>query len=154
MPPYVGFHFSRDLHRAAQCQRAGISVFMAGQWQPSSFTMGRAGLLADRRTHLLTCPFTSRVPPLSATDESRKSCTVGMAAMVLTLLSSAWFPLDLSAHQDALILTGNLLAGTGVSHLRGPLRAFDGLPWGAVVREVGAHSPSVSELSGAPGPGQ
>lgn len=33
--------------------------------------------------------------------------------MILTLLSSAWFPLDLSAHQDALILAGNLLAGTG-----------------------------------------
>lgn len=56
--------------------------------------------------------FTSRVPPLSASDESRKSCTVGMASMILTLLSSAWFPLDLSAHQDALILAGNLLAGT------------------------------------------
>lgn len=34
-----------------------------------------------------------------------------MAGLVLSLLSSAWFPLDLSAHQDALILTGNLLAG-------------------------------------------
>lgn len=53
----------------------------------------------------------SRVPPLSASDESRKSCTVGMATMILTLLSSAWFPLDLSAHQDALVLAGNLLAG-------------------------------------------
>ena len=54
-----------------------------------------------------------RVPPLSASDESRKSCTVGMVTMILTLLSSAWFPLDLSAHQDALILAGNLLAGIG-----------------------------------------
>lgn len=34
-----------------------------------------------------------------------------MASMVLSLLSSAWFPLDLSAHQDALMLAGNLLAG-------------------------------------------
>ena len=34
-----------------------------------------------------------------------------MANMVLSLLSSAWFPLDLSAHQDALLLAGNLLAG-------------------------------------------
>jgi len=34
-----------------------------------------------------------------------------MATMILTLLSSAWFPLDLSAHQDALVLAGNLLAG-------------------------------------------
>ena len=53
------------------------------------------------------------MPPLSASDESRKSCTVGMVTMILTLLSSAWFPLDLSAHQDALILAGNLLAGIG-----------------------------------------
>ncbi|XP_073094066.1 huntingtin isoform X1 [Manis javanica] len=58
------------------------------------------------------------VPPLSAADESRKSCTVGMATMVLTLLSSAWFPLDLSAHQDALILAGNLLAASAPKSLR------------------------------------
>uniref|UniRef100_G3V9P7 Huntingtin n=3 Tax=Rattus norvegicus TaxID=10116 RepID=G3V9P7_RAT len=59
-----------------------------------------------------------RVPPLSASDESRKSCTVGMASMILTLLSSAWFPLDLSAHQDALILAGNLLAASAPKSLR------------------------------------
>uniref|UniRef100_A0A8C7ABF9 Huntingtin n=1 Tax=Neovison vison TaxID=452646 RepID=A0A8C7ABF9_NEOVI len=58
------------------------------------------------------------VPPLSASDESRKSCTVGMATMILTLLSSAWFPLDLSAHQDALILAGNLLAASAPKSLR------------------------------------
>ncbi|XP_023593769.1 huntingtin, partial [Trichechus manatus latirostris] len=58
------------------------------------------------------------VPPLSASDESRKSCTVGMATMVLTLLSSAWFPLDLSAHQDALTLAGNLLAASAPKSLR------------------------------------
>lgn len=66
----------------------------------------------------------SRVPPLSAADESRKSCTVGMATMVLTLLSSAWFPLDLSAHQDALILAGNLLAGIGIE-LKQELQVFN-----------------------------
>ncbi|XP_007456954.1 PREDICTED: huntingtin [Lipotes vexillifer] len=58
------------------------------------------------------------VPPLSASDESRKSCTVGMVTMILTLLSSAWFPLDLSAHQDALILAGNLLAASAPRSLR------------------------------------
>lgn len=36
---------------------------------------------------------------------------MGMTNMVLSLLSSAWFPLDLSAHQDALLFSGNLLAG-------------------------------------------
>uniref|UniRef100_A0A8C0PZF1 Huntingtin n=1 Tax=Canis lupus familiaris TaxID=9615 RepID=A0A8C0PZF1_CANLF len=58
------------------------------------------------------------VPPLSTSDESRKSCTVGMATMILTLLSSAWFPLDLSAHQDALVLAGNLLAASAPKSLR------------------------------------
>ncbi|XP_012879339.1 PREDICTED: huntingtin [Dipodomys ordii] len=57
-------------------------------------------------------------PPLSAPDDSRKSCTVGMATMILTLLSSAWFPLDLSAHQDALVLAGNLLAASAPKSLR------------------------------------
>lgn len=47
----------------------------------------------------------------SPSEEPRKSCTAGVANMILSLLSSAWFPLDLSAHQDALILAGNLLAG-------------------------------------------
>lgn len=46
-----------------------------------------------------------------SSEDSRRSLIVGMASMVLSLLSSAWFPLDLSAHQDALILSGNLLAG-------------------------------------------
>uniref|UniRef100_A0A8C4L8R7 Huntingtin n=1 Tax=Equus asinus asinus TaxID=83772 RepID=A0A8C4L8R7_EQUAS len=61
---------------------------------------------------------TWHLPPLSASDEARKSCTVGMATMILTLLSSAWFPLDLSAHQDALILAGNLLAASAPKSLR------------------------------------
>jgi len=46
-----------------------------------------------------------------ATPDGWRTLTVGMANMVLSLLSSAWFPLDLSAHQDALLLSGNLLAG-------------------------------------------
>ncbi|XP_012667730.2 huntingtin [Otolemur garnettii] len=58
------------------------------------------------------------VPPLNTSDDSRKSCTVGMATMILTLLSSAWFPLDLSAHQDALILAGNLIAASAPKSLR------------------------------------
>lgn len=56
---------------------------------------------------------TSSVSQPSSSDDTQKGCTVGMAGMVLSLLSSTWFPLDLSAHQDALILTGNLLAGKG-----------------------------------------
>ncbi|KAG8591293.1 hypothetical protein GDO81_000117 [Engystomops pustulosus] len=56
----------------------------------------------------------------SPSEEPRKSCTAGMANMILSLLSSAWFPLDLSAHQDALILTGNLLAATAPESLKNP----------------------------------
>ncbi|KAM8940376.1 huntingtin isoform 2-T2 [Pelodytes ibericus] len=56
----------------------------------------------------------------SASEDPRKSCTAGMASMVLSLLSSAWFPLDLSAHQDALVLAGNLLAATAPKSLKNP----------------------------------
>nr|XP_056711144.1 huntingtin [Euleptes europaea] len=55
-----------------------------------------------------------------STEEYQKSCTVGMAGLVLSLLSSAWFPLDLSAHQDALILVGNLLAASASKSLKNP----------------------------------
>lgn len=47
----------------------------------------------------------------SAPEAERRTLIVGMANMILSLLSSAWFPLDLSAHQDALLLSGNLLSG-------------------------------------------
>ncbi|CAN2388520.1 positive regulation of aggrephagy [Pristimantis euphronides] len=60
------------------------------------------------------------IPQQSPSEEPRKSCTAGMANMILSLLSSAWFPLDLSAHQDALILTGNLLAATAPKSLKNP----------------------------------
>ncbi|KAJ8416476.1 hypothetical protein AAFF_G00357640 [Aldrovandia affinis] len=53
-------------------------------------------------------------------DELRRSCMVGMANMVLSLLSSAWFPLDLSAHQEALLLSGNLLAAAAPKCMRSP----------------------------------
>ncbi|KAM4604138.1 huntingtin isoform 2-T2 [Polymixia lowei] len=56
----------------------------------------------------------------SASDTDRRTLTVGMANMVLSLLSSAWFPLDLSAHQDALLLAGNLLAATAPKCMRSP----------------------------------
>ncbi|CAI5783568.1 huntingtin isoform X1 [Podarcis lilfordi] len=56
----------------------------------------------------------------STTEDSQKSSTIGMAGLVLSLLSSAWFPLDLSAHQDALILAGNLLAASASKSLKNP----------------------------------
>lgn len=56
-------------------------------------------------------PASSATASSSAADYERRTLAVGTANMLLSLLSSAWFPLDLSAHQDALLLCGNLLAG-------------------------------------------
>uniref|UniRef100_A0AAQ4QRU2 Huntingtin n=1 Tax=Gasterosteus aculeatus aculeatus TaxID=481459 RepID=A0AAQ4QRU2_GASAC len=55
----------------------------------------------------------------------RRTLTVGMANMVLSLLSSAWFPLDLSSHQDALLLCGNLLAAVAPKCMRNPWAGED-----------------------------
>ncbi|NXY84945.1 HD protein, partial [Alcedo cyanopectus] len=71
----------------------------------------------------------------SPADEAQKGCTIGMAGMVLSLLSSAWFPLDLSAHQDALILTGNLLAASAPKCLKNPWSAEDDVNQGAAKQE-------------------
>ncbi|NXG43244.1 HD protein, partial [Psilopogon haemacephalus] len=71
----------------------------------------------------------------SPSDEAQKGCTIGMAGMVLSLLSSAWFPLDLSAHQDALILTGNLLAASAPKCLKNPWSAEDDSTQGAAKQE-------------------
>ncbi|MFT7807444.1 huntingtin isoform X1 [Arapaima gigas] len=53
-------------------------------------------------------------------DDAKKTLTVGMANMLLSLLTSAWFPLDLSAHQDALVLVGNLLAAAAPKCMKSP----------------------------------
>ncbi|KAJ8383153.1 hypothetical protein SKAU_G00039310 [Synaphobranchus kaupii] len=53
-------------------------------------------------------------------DDGRRTSMMGMANIVLSLLSSAWFPLDLSAHQDALLLAGNLLAAVAPKCMRSP----------------------------------
>ncbi|XP_040410547.1 huntingtin isoform X1 [Cygnus olor] len=68
-------------------------------------------------------------------DEAQKGCAIGMAGMVLSLLSSAWFPLDLSAHQDALILTGNLLAASAPKCLKNPWTAEEDSNQGAAKQE-------------------
>ncbi|XP_019381604.1 PREDICTED: huntingtin isoform X1 [Gavialis gangeticus] len=75
------------------------------------------------------------VSQMSPSEESRKSCTIGMAGMVLSLLSSAWFPLDLSAHQDALILTGNLLAASAPKCLKNPWTTEEDANTGAAKQE-------------------
>uniref|UniRef100_A0A8C2ADF5 Huntingtin n=1 Tax=Cyprinus carpio TaxID=7962 RepID=A0A8C2ADF5_CYPCA len=53
-------------------------------------------------------------------EDMRRSLTVGVASMVLSLISSAWFPLDLSAHQSALLLAGNLLAAVAPKCMKSP----------------------------------
>ncbi|XP_039546229.1 huntingtin isoform X4 [Pimephales promelas] len=55
-----------------------------------------------------------------SSEEVRRSLTVGVAGIVLSLLSSAWFPLDLSAHQSALLLAGNLLAAIAPKCMKSP----------------------------------
>ncbi|NWS21733.1 HD protein, partial [Pachyramphus minor] len=71
----------------------------------------------------------------SSSDEAQKGCTIGMAGLILSLLSSAWFPLDLSAHQDALILTGNLLAASAPKCLKNPWSAEEDSNQGAAKQE-------------------
>ncbi|KAJ3614460.1 hypothetical protein NHX12_018032, partial [Muraenolepis orangiensis] len=56
----------------------------------------------------------------SAPEPERRTLTLGMTNIVLSLLSSAWFPLDLSAHQDALLLAGSLLAAAAPKCMRSP----------------------------------
>ncbi|XP_030306272.1 huntingtin [Calypte anna] len=75
------------------------------------------------------------VSQTSPSDEAQKGCTIGMAGMVLSLLSSAWFPLDLSAHQDALILTGNLLAACAPKCLKNPWSGEEDSNQGAAKQE-------------------
>ncbi|XP_054855013.1 huntingtin isoform X2 [Eublepharis macularius] len=72
---------------------------------------------------------------MGSTEEYQKSCTIGMAGLVLSLLSSAWFPLDLSAHQDALILAGNLLAASSLKSLKNPWTTEEDSNAGAAKQE-------------------
>uniref|UniRef100_A0A670ZHJ8 Huntingtin n=1 Tax=Pseudonaja textilis TaxID=8673 RepID=A0A670ZHJ8_PSETE len=57
---------------------------------------------------------------LGGVEESQEKSAMGMVGLLLSFLSSISFPLDLSAHQDALILAGNLLAATASKSLQNP----------------------------------
>ncbi|XP_061888954.1 huntingtin isoform X3 [Entelurus aequoreus] len=77
------------------------------------------------RGRALSLPQSSSAPSSSisnssAPDVERRTLTLGVTNMVLSLLSSAWFPLDLSAHQDALMLAGNLLTAVAPKCMRNP----------------------------------
>ncbi|EMP35554.1 Huntingtin, partial [Chelonia mydas] len=74
-------------------------------------------------------------PPSHFAVSTITSCTIGMAGMVLSLLSTAWFPLDLSAHQDALLLAGNLLAASAPKSLKTPWTTEEDMNPGAAKQE-------------------
>ncbi|XP_039217435.1 huntingtin isoform X2 [Crotalus tigris] len=57
---------------------------------------------------------------LGGVEEPQEKSTIGMVGLLLSLLSSVSFPLDLSAHQDALVLAGNLLAASASKSLQNP----------------------------------
>uniref|UniRef100_UPI003AAF8E8F huntingtin isoform X1 n=1 Tax=Centroberyx gerrardi TaxID=166262 RepID=UPI003AAF8E8F len=89
----------------------------------SSSSHASRSSLNRSRGRALSLPQPSSAPASSsssALDTERRTLTVGMANMVLSLLSSAWFPLDLSAHQDTLLLAGNLLAAVAPKCMHSP----------------------------------
>ncbi|KAM9314624.1 huntingtin isoform 2-T2 [Pholidichthys leucotaenia] len=108
------------------------SNFPVGSWSAGwhcgyvslSSNFSSRSSLNRSRGRTLSLSHTSNAPAsttsTSAPDPERRTLTVGMANMVLSLLSSAWFPLDLSAHQDALLLCGNLLAAVAPKCMRNP----------------------------------
>ncbi|XP_052537757.1 huntingtin isoform X1 [Tympanuchus pallidicinctus] len=104
-----------------------------------SLTFGCCEALCLLSTTFPVCTWTvgwhCGVSQTSPSDDTQKGCTVGMAGMVLSLLSSTWFPLDLSAHQDALILTGNLLAASAPKCLKNPWSAEEDSNQGAAKQE-------------------
>ncbi|XP_015718120.1 huntingtin isoform X1 [Coturnix japonica] len=104
-----------------------------------SLTFGCCEALCLLSTTFPVCTWTvgwhCGVSQPSPSDDAQKGCTIGMAGMVLSLLSSTWFPLDLSAHQDALILTGNLLAASAPKCLKNPWSAEEDSNQGAAKQE-------------------
>ncbi|XP_063739471.1 huntingtin isoform X5 [Eleginops maclovinus] len=89
----------------------------------SSSSFSSRSSLNRSRGRALSVSQTGSAPASSApssSDTERRTLTVGMANMVLSLLSSAWFPLDLASHQDALLLSGNLLAAVAPKCMRNP----------------------------------
>uniref|UniRef100_UPI00358E7878 huntingtin isoform X3 n=1 Tax=Myxine glutinosa TaxID=7769 RepID=UPI00358E7878 len=65
--------------------------------------------------------------PTRAGKENYSGVSVAMLPMVLALLSSSWFPLDLNAHQDALLLAGNIVSATAQQCLGCTARSDDDL---------------------------
>ncbi|KAI6069682.1 Huntingtin isoform X2 [Aix galericulata] len=117
-----------------------LKLLMHETQPPSHFAVSTITSLAAVKLCVFSPQRFQSVPGLwdgtpNPSDETQKGCTIGMAGMVLSLLSSAWFPLDLSAHQDALILTGNLLAASAPKCLKNPWSAEEDSNQGAAKQE-------------------
>ncbi|TRY87598.1 hypothetical protein DNTS_005987 [Danionella cerebrum] len=96
------------------------NTFPACNWS----TGWHCGFVSSSVFHLNRCSqYRSRGRSFSqsgSNEEARRSLTVGVASVVLSLVSSAWFPLDLSAHQAALLLAGNLFAAVSPKCMKSP----------------------------------
>eukprot|EP00058_Branchiostoma_floridae_P006836 XP_002592324.1 hypothetical protein BRAFLDRAFT_101261 [Branchiostoma floridae] len=93
--------------------------------RPGSRSRSLNGSLTSSMTSSLTSSITSTssissVSSQLSMEESITGSGGGPLPMVLSLLLSSWLPLDLAAHQDALLLAGNLLAGAASRSLKAP----------------------------------
>nr|CAM12495.1 Huntingtin [Branchiostoma floridae] len=113
-----------------------------------SLTFGCLHALCQLSQEFPVCQYTTAwccVKHLSTTCVSITGSGGGPLPMVLSLLLSSWLPLDLAAHQDALLLAGNLLAGAASRSLKAPYdeekpTGKDGVKEGGKDEEDGWHA--------------
>ncbi|XP_078588724.1 huntingtin-like isoform X3 [Branchiostoma floridae x Branchiostoma japonicum] len=118
--------------------------------RPGSRSRSLNGSLTSSMTSSLTSSITSTssissVSSQLSMEESITGSGGGPLPMVLSLLLSSWLPLDLAAHQDALLLAGNLLAGAASRSLKAPYdeekpTGKDGVKEGGKEEEDGWHA--------------
>ncbi|XP_078660473.1 huntingtin-like [Branchiostoma floridae x Branchiostoma belcheri] len=118
--------------------------------RPGSRSRSLNGSLTSSMTSSLTSSITSTssissVSSQLSMEESITGSGGGPLPMVLSLLLSSWLPLDLAAHQDALLLAGNLLAGAASRSLKAPYEeekptGKDGAKEGGKEEEEGWHA--------------
>ncbi|TKS69194.1 Huntingtin Huntington disease protein -like protein [Collichthys lucidus] len=118
----VSHAFTSSTSRALTCALGAQAGTVATLAPIAAFLPALASTAAEAGPSVCHSPATlpASSSTSSAPDTERRTLTVGMANMVLSLLSSAWFPLDLSAHQDALLLSGNLLSAVAPKCMRNP----------------------------------
>nr|NP_001342356.1 huntingtin [Ciona intestinalis] len=69
----------------------------------------------------------SKIPKRQSSNPNGSQQQFGILPFVMSLLHSAWLPLDVTAHSDALVLAGNLVAGAASDGLKvfGPVAIED-----------------------------